>query len=65
MKLSYREKIGLLVVVVLAVIIVMFGGFILYRKRMLKRRHNFAERSRIGAKKETFIEPIGKPMVNK
>ena len=51
--------------IVLAVIIVMFGGFILYRKRMLKRRHNFAERSRIGAKKETFIEPIGKPMVNK
>ena len=51
--------------IVVGVVLVMFGGFLLYRKRMLKRRKNFAEKSRIVSTKETFIEPIGKPMVDK
>ena len=42
-----------------------FVGYVFYKKKLMRRKHDFNERAKKAPTKETLIEPIGKPMVNK
>ena len=54
-----------ILLIILVLLIVGFVGYIFYKRKLMRRKHDFNERSKKTPAKEVLIEPIGKPMVNK